>query len=218
MNRQLILWQVRQTRLINVFAVAAAVVYIAAVEEPMRIPGTLGLLLVVMLHSAMIVFRLGKTSRENGFVYVQGFTRDQIWWATWATTLLSGMLVSAASGVVIWSGLRHFIQDTVMESPWFVVPVHSENVIPLLIVFHYVVMLPLMHYAWVRAGQPYRDTAAGWMLMCLGLFLYIWGHAIIYGHRHHVSFLAVVAACHLPAIVAVTLAAWKTHRTLEVRS
>lgn len=218
MNTQLILWQFRQTRFVNAFSATVAVAYITFADSVMQIPGTLGLLLAVLLHSALIVFRLAKTSRENAFLHVQGFTRDQIWWATWATTFLSAFMVTMASGLVIWTGLRHHVQDVVLESSWFVVHRPSENWIPLVILFHYTATLPLMHYAWVRASQPCKDTAAGWMLMCLGLLFYVWGFGMSYSHRHHPTFLIGVAACHLPAIVALTIAAWKAHRTLEVRA
>lgn len=213
------LWQLRQLTFINIIAVLVAASWFVMHREPMRIPGPAVLLLSIAFHCAVMVWKLGRmSSRYTGFLHAQGLTRDQIWRHTFLATLTSGAIVSLMSAFVIHSGLRSWVQDNVYESPYFLVPVASEKWIPLLVMFHYSVMLPLMHYTWVRANQPFRGTTGGWMMMSLGLCFYLWSFGMAYGHRSSPGFLTIVALAHLPAIVLLLITCRRVHRTLEVRS
>lgn len=213
------LWQLRQLKLINIIAIIVSGVWLILHQATMQIPGPFLLLPGTAVHCAAVVWTLGRaTSRHTGFLHVQGLTRDQIWWHTFTATLISGGMVVLISAVIILSGLRAWVQDVWIESPYFLVPVSSENWIPLILVLHYAFILPLMHYVWIRANQPFRGTTAGWMMMSLGLCFYLWSFAMAEGHRSSPRFLIIVALTHIPAIAMLIVSCNRIHRTLEVRS
>ena len=212
-------WQFRQLWLINAVALSTAVIYTLFRPEPLVLPGEYKVLFAVIVHSAAVVRQLGRISSSNtGFLYSQGFTRDRIWRHTLAATAASACLVSAVVFVLIAAGLRSFVQSTWFNSPWYPFMTQAELKIPLLLLFEYAVVMPLMHYVWIRAGQPAAGAAAGWMLMSLGLCFTVWAFGMAWTFRWQPAWYRIVALLYLPAFVVLLIACRQLHRTMEVRS
>lgn len=216
---KLLLWQLRQLFLINAAAMVIAGLYTLLRAEPMVAPGELRMLMAVIVHSAAVVWVLGRvSSRHVGFLHAQGFTRDQIGWHTFLASLLSAVLVCSTVLLLMVTGLRSFVADHVFESPWFPFMASGEYSLPFILLLGYAIVLPLMHYAWVRFNQPFGGAASGWMMMISGLVFLIWSGSMLWMHRLETTFLLVVAVSYVPGIILLTVACWRLHRTMEVRS
>ena len=94
----------------------------------------------------------------------------------------------------------------------------AEFSLPWAWLFEYAMVLPLMHYVWVRANQPCRSAASGWMVMTLGLCILAWVFDRLGVHHWETPFLLLFAGLHIPAAFLLVIGCWRLHRTLEVRS
>ena len=103
----LLRWQLRQLFAINVIAVLVASLYVLFRTEPLIAPGEVSVLVAVFVHSGLIVWTLGRvTTRQTGFLYTLGFTRDQICWQTLMASAISGLLVCFTGWLLMLTGLR----------------------------------------------------------------------------------------------------------------
>ena len=214
----LLRWQLRQLLPVNLPAIVVAGLVTLFRSEPMIAPGSVTMLVAIVIHCGLLVWRLSSMAPgNNSFVHVQGYTRDQIWWQVLLASLISGAMVCGTVWLLMVSRLRCVIQDGWMSNPWFPVTATREYSLPWVLLFGYIVVLPMMHYVWIRARNPYQESASGWLLLILGLSFQLWGCYRIYPHRLETGFLLSLMALHVPATLLLTVACWRLHRTLEVR-
>lgn len=212
-------WQLRQLSAINLVAVAAVSMYVLLRQTPLVAPGEFPVFLAVCLHCGLIVWRLGHvTAPRTGFLHSQGFTRDEIWWQTFFASWASGLLVCGTAWLLIVTRLRCVVQDRWYQNMYFPFYAPEEVIVPWAWLFAYTIVLPLMHYVWVRANQPCRGAASGWMVMTLGLGMLVLTFDRL-GVRHWESTsLLLFAALHVPAALLLVMGSWRLHRTMEIRT
>lgn len=216
--KTLIFWQLRQIRFANLIAVAVTTMYFLMNQTPMRIPGTFVMLLGALLHSGFMTYRLCRSSRENAFLHVQSFSRGQIWWATWIALFVSGLSVAVTCGLVVWSGLRSHVQDTVVGNPWYVIPNLDENWLPITLFVHYSVLISLLLYCRIRVLRPFDDPAAGWTLMCFGIACYVKIFSAVQSASQDDRHLAMITLAYVPLFFLLVRNSVKGARTTEVNS
>lgn len=214
--KTLILWQLRQIRVANLIAVMAAAVYFTSNQEPMPFAGTLVMFLGALLHSTFVTYRLCWPTRESAFLHVQSFSRDQVARATWVAALLSGLSVVGMCAFVIWTGLRIHIQDTIVGSPWYVIPKPEENWLPVTLLLHYCVMNSFLLYFWARVMHPFRDRAAGWTLMCFGIACHLKVFSVISLDSTWEGHPGAVALGYVPLVLLLLRNTSRASRTVEV--
>jgi len=215
----LLKWQLRQLWLSNIVMLALGVPYVLLTKEPLIPPGNLVALLAIIAHSGIMAACLGRISSPRiGFLYAQGFTRDQIWWHTLLASVVSATLVCGTTWLLMVTGLRAIIQDQYLESPCFPYAARAEGTFPFILLFEYALTIPLVHYSWVRANQPCGDAEAGLTLSIGGICLLLWGYGMALSHSRYPGFLSLVAWSCAPLILLLILVCWRTHRRMEVRS
>ena len=215
----LLKWQLRKLWLFNIVMLALGVPYVLLTKEPLIPPGNLVPLSAIIVHSGIMAASLGRISSPRiGFLYAQGFTRDQIWWHTLLASVVSAILVCGTAWLLMVTGLRAYVHDQLLESPWFPYAARAEGAFPLILLFEYALTIPLMHYSWVRANQPYSDAEAGLTLSIGGVCLLLWGYGMALSHSRYPGFLSLVAWSCTPLILLLILVCWRTHRRMEVRS
>lgn len=218
MNTMLILtrWQLRQLFWPNFLALCVGVLFVLLSSSAITFLRNEYIMFGVFVHCSVLVLILGRSDpRGPGFLYSQGFSRDQLWWSTFFATLLSGFIVCFICWLTIVTGLRALVQETI-GNPWFPVAgtIDSKSVkwfVPV-----YLLVLPPLHYIWVRARQPFRDPTAGLMLAG-GIF---WIYSSGLGDTNHLSLATAALLIGATATLAsITLVAcWLFHRQSEVQS
>lgn len=132
------------------------------------------------------------------------------------------MLASAAAvltvwlpvGAVIWTRIRSGVMNRVHDHPYFPGGAFIEDGFILGPLLAYLLILPVMHYAWIRFAQPMRGHFAGvWLAVWLivGMFLFQ------FENYEHITLLNA----RIYSILVVTLlAAWgfKLHQRMEIGS
>ena len=211
-------WQLRPLLWVNLTALSGAIGFTLLWGEALEFLVTPYVILCVALHSAIVVFLLGRNgSRGSRFLYAQGFTRDEIWWSTFSASLLSGIVVCGSVWLILVLGIRAQLQDW-LQNPWFPFMAKQEPVFAGWMLLEYILLLPLLHYAWVRARQPVPDSGAGWLICMFGFVMLIWTitdlrHALLEPTLFRIALSGFLLLAGL-----LTAASRKLHRQVEVRS
>jgi hypothetical protein len=211
-------WQLRQLIWVNLAAVACAVGFVLFWNEALEFLVTPYVIAFVALHAALVVLLLGRNgSSGTRFLYAQGLTRDQVWWSTSSASMLSGLVVCGSVWLILVLGIRGQLQDW-LQNPWFPFMAKEEPAIAGWMLLEYVLLLPLLHYVWVRARQPMPDSGAGWLICLIGFVMLIWSITELrQALLEPTLFRVALAGFLLPAGILMT-ANWKLHRQVEVRS
>lgn len=212
----LLRWQLRQLFWINCLAVCGILWFALLFNSAITFFRGSPVLPGVMVHCGLMVLWLGRSEpRGPGFLYSQGFSRDQIWWSTFLATLCSGILVTGCLWLTIVTGLRSLVQAS-LGNPWFPMAGTIESTSSLWFLVEYCLLLPPMHYVWVRARLPQRDAGAGWAL-ALGIIAI---DANCYSYASQVGQGAVALLLGAATVLALLtlIAGWKFHRQIEVQS
>lgn len=222
-NRQfkpgLFWWQLRQVMPVNLVVCCAAVLYAMFAMEPIVPPGDPLHFCIIVVHSAIVVLLLGRSStRRAGFLYAQGYSRDQMWFQSLVVSVVSAAVVCGPVWLIIVSGLRFWIQDTVLTSPHFLMIGPAEYSMPAVYFVEYLIAMLLMHYGWIRAAQNTPETAAGWYLMVLGIGFLFWGRELAFYHRQSSQGLLLLFLALLSIVGLLLLACGRAHRSAEVQS
>jgi hypothetical protein len=158
----LIRWQLRQARNFNLVVATTVAVYVCTRSEPFNsvwtfpwwFPG---------VHAALIAWFVGRsTSPAAGYLHLQGFSRDILWWHT----------VLSACGCVLWgwlpaallilTPLRSAWQD-LLGNPSFPYMGPAEHGAVWLALWEYAVCVPLALYAAARWAHPARGNGGGFL-------------------------------------------------------
>jgi hypothetical protein len=211
----LLTWMLRPVLPVSLVAMVVALAYVLSRHEPLDTKdGWAGAFIVV--HGCLVVMRLGRTTAGPfAFLYTRGYSRDRLWAHTMLTTLAAVVVVWVPAALTIWLGLRSNYQDVLRQSPFFPIMAPLETAVPLVWLAAYVVLLAVLHYAWIRQAQPTRGGAAG-PLMVAGLV--VAGLSIFNaGQIEQPVYWIIWIGC-----VVVTVAAlWgglRLHRRIEVRA
>ena len=213
----LLRWQLRQLFAVNALAVLLASLYVLLRTKPMVAPDEVELV-AVLVHSGLIVWRLGRVSaRHTGFLYTLGLTRDQIGSQTLLASAISGVLVCGTAWLIMVTSLRSAVQDIWYQNMYFPFIAPEEYLVPWVWLFTYAIILPLMHYVWIRGNQPCQGGASGWMLLIVGLYFHAWAFDRAQMHVLESTFLFSLAAMYIPAVLLLVVACLRLHRTMEIR-
>lgn len=210
----LLIRHLRQCWAFTLAAWFAALTSVLFVGEPVRYPGSVGLLITVWIHVAVMVMILGRSAPQGtGFLYSLGYTRDQLWWSALASTVISAVLVCAGLWIALTLGLRSWIQE-MAGNPWYPLLKGRDAGLCWPMLTDYLWLIPAAHFIWIRSRVPSPDAGLSWLLGG-GLILLAlvardsayreWNWGWITGWR--VLLMGVlIAMC------------WRLHRNVEVRA
>ena len=89
---------------------------------------------------------------------------------------------------------------------------------PVMWMFSYMLVIPLIYYAVIRAKQTGRDPNSGWATMLVGLGLFAWYTLKMAAGTHTAGEICLFASCHIPAAIVLIVAGWRMHGTMELAS
>jgi hypothetical protein len=170
--------------------------------------------LFIFAHSLAIVWRLGRPgSSEGAFLYGRGFGRDTLWANAMLASALAALAVWAIGALIVWLPIRSAVLQHVFGSPYFPVMKPAEAAVPWPWLLGYATLLPVFHYVWIRAHQPWRDPADG-ALLAAGLVIAAFIVVLMrFGGGWYYRLVVFVA---LAIAVAALLATRRLHRSMEV--
>ena len=212
----LIRWHLQQLRLINSVVLCAAVILGLFWPSAITFQGSSFAMMAVLVHCAVMAVILGRSeSRGPGFLYAQGFSRDQLWWSTFFASLASGLTACVGLALVISTGLRGLVQQG-LGNPWF--PLAGTVEVPEIrwFLLEYCLLLPPAHYVWIRARQPLHDAAAGWML-AIGIVMF-YGFGLGYRGRAGLEFFSFPVCADVLLALLTLFGCWRFHRQVEVQA
>jgi hypothetical protein len=160
----------------------------------------------------MLAWAFGRFgSREFAFLYTRGYRRDVLWAHVMGTCVLSAAVPIALSQAIVWSGLRNFVHQ---YNPMFPFVGVRETWVPLEWSLCYIVLLPLVHYAWMRMAQPFRGQRMGILFAGAMGFGAFYAYSIApHGWRG-----GLLMAAGAVVVGALMIAGRRLHRELEVRT
>ena len=220
----LFFWQFKKLLPINLFAVVIVGLYVLLRVAPMTIHEMI-FLFGILIHCWLIVWKLWRTSfRQAGFLYSWGFTRDQIWRQTLLASFASGVLVCGAAWLLMLFQVRSLVQDQLIVNPYFLNSTFGESWVPWVWLYGYVVVLPMMHYAWVRSKHSARGKLNGWVLMSFGVAILIWSFFQSSPTEHWKNpvpapffLLLILVVAFILATALLLIAGRRLHGTMESR-
>lgn len=181
-------------------------------RDPLPGPGV-----IVLAHCLLLTTLLGSFQTPSfAFVYSRGYSRDGIWAHVMLTSALSVLAALLPACLVVWAGLRSFVQDHVFQSPYFPVMAPRETFAPLMWAGLYVLLVPALDYAWIRRAQPTRGGHGG-SLVVFGLIAAL---AVAWDLVRYFNtwFAWLSAGLYAVAVVSLVLGGRALHRSLEVRA
>ncbi|MDB5387609.1 MAG: hypothetical protein JWM11_3255 [Planctomycetaceae bacterium] len=209
-------WQIRQLFWANCLAMCCATWFALMSNSAIVFSRNVSVAFGVLVHCGIMVLILGRSEpRGPGFLYCQGFSRDQLWWSAFAATVCSGVLVCLSFWLIIATGLRVVVQQA-LGNPWFPMAGTIEAKSTKWFLMEYILLLPPLHYIWVRARLPQRDAGAGWALAA-GILAFD-AHCYTYADQVTPSSAAIlIGVTGLLALVTL-IASWQFHRQTEVQA
>ncbi len=101
-------------------------------------------------------------------------------------------------------------------NPWFPVAGSVESSLAVWILLEYVLLLPPLHYAWIRARMPQRDPAAGW-IQTVGILIFYCCCLSSVWPSGPGSYALPISLAAVPAAMTL-IGGWRFHRQVEVQS
>ncbi|MGZ0164825.1 MAG: hypothetical protein ACKVII_12960 [Planctomycetales bacterium] len=123
-------------------------------------------ILFVVVHCCWIAIAEGRYgSRSFGFLFAQGFSRRTLQGHSLLAAFISVMLVWLPLAAGVWTGFRSWLLDQ-WRNPWFPWAGPLESDFPTMVLLLYVVLIPSLRYAWIRAALPCRGGGSGIVVTC----------------------------------------------------
>ncbi len=171
--------------------------------------------LFVLVHSITIAVLSGRyRSRAFAFLYTRGFTRDELWVHKMLNTILSVMAVWLPMALIVWLPIRSYVQDKLFISPYFPLMMIREAQVPWVWLAGYAILLPLLHYVWIRRAQPLRGEN-GVVFLSIGVVIVI---ATLMSFRWHPLWFRILIYMLSAVMIVTSLIAGRIlHRNLEVQ-
>ncbi len=215
MKGGLLRWLFREALPVTLVAASVACLYLLFAKEPIERWHNAPALFIAG-HCLMLTAYLGRWRRGSfAFRYTRGTSRDSLWVHTMLATVLAVLAVWIPASLIIWAPVRSFVQDTLLQSPYFPVVAPREARVPFVWLAHYALFLSLFHYAWIRWSQPTRGRYGGFLLSGVVMIFVIripLIHAFIPAFRRLPLALGGVVA------LITLVAGFRLHRRLEVQT
>ena len=120
--------------------------------------------------------------------------------------------------------VRSLVQDQLIVNPYFLNSTFGESWVPWVWLYGYVVVLPMMHYAWVRSKHSARGKLNGWVLMSFGVAILIWSFFQSSPTEHWKNpvpapffLLLILVVAFILATALLLIAGRRLHGTMESR-
>ncbi len=213
-NLTLCRWLLRRTSVVTWPAMLAAMLYVALKPMPWNWNDATPLLFV-LVHALALMRLLGGA---KPYLYTRGFDRDTLWLNLMLATVIAVLPVWLPAALIVWSPLRSIIQADLFHNGWYPLMRPEDAIWPWLWLAGYAVLMPAVHYAWIRRAQATRGGGGGDMLalaqIATVITVCLLGRAIA---REPLLVWTVLSALMLSALFALT-ASWRQHRHMEVTS
>lgn len=202
----------RQARLSTSIALPVACLYVLLAPQPFRpfepIPW-----LFVALHAARLVWEVDRAP-GTAFLFGRGYSRDALWTHKVLTLAGGAAMVCLPVSLIVWTGLRSAVQDTLFRNPLFPLLAPTETWVPMAWLVAYLVCLPAFLYASIRSAQPARRPEGGVAVLLAFLFA---GFVLLnlISYRGLLVQWIVGASATTLALVLLS-AARRLHRSMEV--
>lgn len=175
-------------------------------------------MIFIFLHSLAIVGRLGRPSSPAGaFLYSRGYRRDALWGHQMLASLLAVLAVWLPVALLIWTPARAAVQDHFFLNPFFPLMSPREAALPWRWLAFYGLLLPALHYDWIRRAQPVRHSDSGsWLALLVVLaYLTLWNGS---GQQLRSTpwFVGLLWGAGAALSLTLLLAGRRLHRELEV--
>lgn len=157
----LLRWSFRQLLPVTVVVLLVALFYALLNREPLFEewfwPASL-----VVLHCVSMAICLGRfRSRDFGFLYSRGYSRDSLWAHAMLASLLAVLTVWLPVGLVVWLPVRSTVQAALLGNPLYPAMAGRELSWPFIWLALSGLAIPPIHYVWIRFAQPTRGQVDG---------------------------------------------------------
>jgi len=111
--------------------------------------------IIVFFHCYSLASSLGRPADKHfAFLFSRGYSRDTLWLNTMIATAISVLAVWLPAAIVVWTPLRaNFLPD-----PEYPIVAAAERTVPLAWLAWYALLMPFLHYEWIRWAQPTRGA------------------------------------------------------------
>ncbi len=212
----LLRWFFRQTWPLNgaVMVVLLVLLVLASASwQASAIPGMVGIavFIVGLAHPLGLVMLLGRyRSTEFAFLYTRGFSRNALWGHIMLFTALSIVLAWFPVWVFSLTPLPQWLYSFagVEGAPY---PLPSARFFRVMSSFiSYPLLIPALHYAWIRQAQPDRNSEAGfWIPLAV-----VWGGI---GPQRLENIVPIFRIVWLGVGLLLLVWSYRLHRSMEVR-
>ncbi|MEX0653828.1 MAG: hypothetical protein WDZ31_04905 [Phycisphaeraceae bacterium] len=214
------LWrqQLAVTGVAMVLAACFAVLWPGRLYWPVMEEAGLLVMLFVVVHSIALVMVQGRPSSGTfAYLYTRGFSRDRLWAHQMLASAAAVLTVALAFVLVTWTPARATYQDLVRLSPFYPGAAMLERGFLLRPLLVYTLMLPSLHYVWIRLAQPMRGGLAGFWLAAwlIAASVIALGNELFEGPTlaWH-SWLTLASLAMAAGLLAIW--GWRLHRQVEV--
>lgn len=211
----LIRWQMRSMQFWNAVVTVFAAIYILTHSKPFTYESPWWF---PPIHAAVIAWFLGRsTTPAVGYLHLQGFTRDRLWWHTLIAGYGCALCAWLPAALLILAPLRSNWQDW-LGNPDFPYMAPVEHRFIWFALWQYAVAVPVGLYLAARWAHPARgnDTGIVLGLVLLGLLLTTIEDARIWSQGPVVLDRWPLFAGGLLVALIAALLGWKLSREVEV--
>jgi hypothetical protein len=163
-------WQMRHMGVLNMAIGAIAGVYVLMRREPFNYTSPWWF---APLHAAAIAWFLGRsTTPAEGYLHLQGFGRDELWWHGVLSACGCALCAWVPAAVLLLTPLRGAWQD-LLQNPSYPYMAPAEHRFVWIALWEYAVSVPLGLYAAARWGHPARGNDSGVLCAAVLIVLFI---------------------------------------------
>ncbi len=211
-------WQFRQLRLVTILAVVLSTGFVLWESQPLEFDVSGPAPFFVLIHSLIVVWVLGRVTNSSfGFLYVQGYSRDVLWWHLMGASCASVLAAWMPAAVLILLRFRSGFQEE-LNNFNFPLMAETEHSFVWWCLLAYGILVPLFHYAWIRGSQPSRGSASGFVIALGASFaaFSIWNGVRVPDMPSWT--VLIMTSGFVLAASSLLIASRKLHRQLEVMS
>ena len=172
---------------------------------------------VIFAQSFMLAVTFGRFEWPSfAFTYSRGYSRDSLWGHLMLAGALSVLTAWLVAGLMLWTGLRNLLHDRLLRSPYFPIMAPREMSVPMFWLGLYVLLVPALHYAWIRRAQPAKGRHGGNFVVIGLLAALLVGSSMVRSLDAWLAWLSGVL--YAAVVVGLILGGRALHRSLEVRA
>jgi len=175
-------------------------------------------MLFIFGHSLLIVGLLRNSRTSPPFAYSRGFSRDTLW----AHEMLASAIAASAAwlpvALLVWCGARSVVQDRLLSNPLFPFIAPREYNVLWGWLALYGLILPALHYSWIRAAQPVRWPDSGvWLAVAIVIGVVTIWNSPRFPLRETLWFRIAIWTAGASIALCLLVAGRRLHRELEAR-